>query len=139
MGIICDTSLLIAAEKKRFDLPRFFQAHPNEDFWLTAISAAELLHGVERADTAKRRTERKHFVEGVLKQLPIAPFQLEESRHHARLWAVLEAKGEMIGPHDLLIAATAVRLGYSLATLNRDEFRRIPGLKLVETQSFVLA
>ena len=41
-------------------------------------------------------------------------------------------KGLIIGAHDLQIAATALSLGYSLATLNRDEFSRVPGLELVE-------
>lgn len=139
MGIICDTSLLIAAEKKRFDLASFFLAHPDEEFWVATVTASELLHGVERATDAKRRTERKNFVEGVLKQLAVAPFQLDEARQHARLWALLESKGTMIGPHDLLIAATALSLGHPLATLNQNEFRRVPGLKLVEVNTFVIA
>ena len=139
MGIICDTSLLIAAEKKRFDLASFFLAHPDEEFWVATVTASELLHGVERATDAKRRTERKNFVEGVLKQLAVEPFQLDEARQHARLWALLESKGTMIGRHDLLIAATALSLGHTLATLNQNEFRRVPGLKLVEVNTFVIA
>jgi tRNA(fMet)-specific endonuclease VapC len=138
MGIICDTSLLIAAEKKRFDLASFFLAHPHDEFWLAAVSASELLHGAERATDTKHRTERRNFVEGVLKQLAIAPFGSDEARHHARLWATLESKGTIIGPHDLLIAATALSLGYPLATLNENEFRRVPGLKLIETAAFML-
>jgi predicted nucleic acid-binding protein len=47
MGIICDTSVLIAAEKRRFDLAAFLRAHPDDEFWLAAITASELLHGVD--------------------------------------------------------------------------------------------
>ncbi len=43
----------------------------------------------------------------------------------------------MIGSHDRLIAATALSLGYTLGTLNCDEFSRVPGLVLVE-QSVLL-
>jgi predicted nucleic acid-binding protein len=38
----------------------------------------------------------------------------------------------MIGPHDLLVAATALAGGHALATLNRREFARVPGLVLRE-------
>jgi len=138
MGIVCDTSVLIAAEKRRFDLAAFLRAHPDDEFWLAAITASELLHGVERAVDRKIRTKRKAFVEGVLQQLAVAPFQLEEARQHARLWATLEAKGLIIGPHDLLIAATALTLKHHLATLNLAEFRRVPRLKLVDTGRFML-
>src|SRR6266540_3142705 len=53
-----------------------------------------------------------------------------EARRHADLWAELAKRGRMIGPHDLLIGATALAHGYALATLNRREFRRVPGLVL---------
>ena len=38
---------------------------------------------------------------------------------------------------DLQIAATALRHAFSLATLNQAEFRRVPGLALVDVQPFV--
>jgi predicted nucleic acid-binding protein len=45
----------------------------------------------------------------------------------------------MIGPHDMLIAATALESGHSVATLNRDEFRRVPGLSLTDVKAFIVA
>jgi predicted nucleic acid-binding protein len=44
------------------------------------------------------------------------PFGLPEARRHAELWAALAASGKLIGPHDMLVSATALALGYSLAT-----------------------
>jgi predicted nucleic acid-binding protein len=38
----------------------------------------------------------------------------------------------MIGSNDLLIAATAISLGFALATLNLDEFSQVSGLPLVD-------
>ena len=52
------------------------------------------------------------------------------------IWAELAAQGQMIGPHDLQIAAAALALGHDLATLNIDEFGRVPGLKLLEVTRF---
>ena len=45
--------------------------------------------------------------------------------------ARLEADGRAIGPHDLLIAATALRHGAALVTRDVDEFSRVQGLELV--------
>jgi tRNA(fMet)-specific endonuclease VapC len=61
MGLILDTSVLIAAERARLDLPRLFAAHAEEPFALAAITASELLHGVERAEPGPRR-DRKSVV-----------------------------------------------------------------------------
>lgn len=44
----------------------------------------------------------------------------------------------MIGAHDLLIAATALARGYGVATLNRREFARVPGLHLVSLERFAI-
>ena len=43
----------------------------------------------------------------------------------------LEAAGQPIGPHDLFIAATALRNGAALVTRNVAEFSRVPGLEVV--------
>ena len=45
-----------------------------------AISASELLHGVERARDPAVRQRRGAFVEGVLANVPVIPFGLAEAR-----------------------------------------------------------
>jgi predicted nucleic acid-binding protein len=57
------------------------------------------------------------------------------ARVHADIWAQLTARGEVIGAHDLWIAATALAHGMGLATGNTREFKRIPGLRLVAAPS----
>ncbi len=131
MGLILDSSPLIADEKGKFDL-RAFLATRDDAVVLSAITASELLHGVHRAADARRRQKRLDRVEWVLSKFETIPFTLDEARHHARIWAELASSGKMIGSHDFLIAATALSLGFTLATLNFDEFARVPGLVLVE-------
>lgn len=41
----------------------------------------------------------------------------------------LEAAGTLIGPHDTLIAATALRNETALVTRNTRKFSRVPGLQ----------
>jgi len=137
MGVILDSSVLIAAEKQRLNLTALFAAHKNETFCIAAITAAELLHGVERAKPAARKQTRSRFVEWVLAHVETIDFDLALARQHAIIWAALEAAGMVIGPYDLLIAATAVHYGHPVATLNFSEFRHVPGLRLIDTAPFV--
>jgi len=139
MGLILDTSVLIAAEKGRLDIQQLFAAHEGEPFYIAAITAAELLHGVARAQPSARRRQRSLYVEGVLSQLEPIEFDLSVARRHAEAWAALGKKGGMIGPYDLLIAATALHHGHSVVTLNLGEFRRVPGLRVVDPTQFVSA
>jgi tRNA(fMet)-specific endonuclease VapC len=137
MGVILDSSVLIAAERRRFNLVSLLEAHPTAPFFTTAVTASELLHGCVRASDAATRERRTRFVEGVLQDYAVLPFTLVEAREHARIWADLEARGVLIGERDLLIAAIARTTGHSVATLNRSEFERVPGLVLLDTEGFV--
>lgn len=136
MGLILDTSVLIAAERQQFDLVRLFSAQGEASFFIAAITASELLHGVERAQTAAQKQNRSRFVEAVLAQLEVIDFDLPAARRHAVLWAALEQTGRMIGPHDLLIAATALEHDHTLVTLNGAEFDRVSALRMIDPTPF---
>lgn len=130
MGIIFDTSILIEAERNRFKIDSFISGRENELFGLSIITAAELLHGVHRADSESRRQKRSAFVEKVIELFPVYPFDLKITRVYAKLWSDLLKKGTKISAHDLMIGATAISLGFSIATFNVRHFNRIDGLKL---------
>jgi tRNA(fMet)-specific endonuclease VapC len=132
MGLILDSSVLIAAERGRLRFADFCISLGDEPLFIAAITASELLHGVERAESPALRKKREAFVEALLSRLQILEFDLDVARHHSRLWAELATNGTLIGPHDLQIAATALRHGFSLATLNLDEFQRVPSLTLAD-------
>jgi len=130
MGVIFDTSVLIALERGELDPDRLVQGREQEPFGISVISAAELLHGVHRADTQKRRIKRSSYVEKVLELYAIYPFELGAARIYAEVWATLQRKGVRIGAHDLMIAATAISLGWTVATLDLRDYRKIEGLML---------
>ncbi len=131
MAALIDSSVLIAAERGRLDLDSLLGRFADEPIGLAAITASELLHGVHRANTAVRRRRREAFVEQLLAELPLYPFDVVTARTHASLWAELAAKGTTVGAHDLLIAATAMSLGYGVATHDLRSFPRIPGLEVL--------
>jgi tRNA(fMet)-specific endonuclease VapC len=59
MGLIIDTSLLIAAERGGFDMEAFLEAEtPMEAVFITSLTVSELLHGVYRA-MPERRARRE--------------------------------------------------------------------------------
>ncbi len=132
-----DTSVIVAAERRRLALEPLLAGVAEEPVGLAAITASELLHGCHRAEDPGVRARRFAFVEALLELVPVLDFGLAEARRHAELWAGLASSGTMIGPHDLMIGATALARGYSLATLNTKEFGRIPGLHLLAVERFV--
>ena len=134
MGLILDTSVLIRHERKRRS-GEFEQFTAHGDAYISAITVSELLVGVNLADSEDRRTRRLTFVEGLFTILPVLDFTFETARIHADIYASLRQRGELIGAHDLIIAATALQHGYSLLTSNEREFSRVPGLQVLTTGS----
>jgi tRNA(fMet)-specific endonuclease VapC len=136
-GVVLDTAVLIAAERGVFDMAGYLASLGETPVAVAAISASELLHGVERARDAAVRQRRSAYAEGVLANVPVLPFGLAEARAHARIWAALAAAGTLISAHDLQVAATALVAGSTVATLNDAEFRRVPDLTLATLTPFM--
>jgi predicted nucleic acid-binding protein len=128
---LIDASILIGHERGRFDLERHLGDRPQEEFFLSVVTASELLHGVHRASEPQVRARRAAYVEAILERFPLLPVELATARAHAQVWATLAAAGAMIGPHDLWLAATCIAHGLAMVTANSREFARVPGL-LVE-------
>ncbi len=131
MGAVIDSSVFIAAERGKLDLDRVLHDHGDEPVVLAAVTASELLHGIHRAVESSQRQRREAFVERLLADLPVIPFDLVVARVHARLSAELAARGSPVGAHDLQIAATAMAIGYDVATRDERSFPRIPGLNVL--------
>lgn len=128
MGFLIDSSVLIAAERGKLPLDEVSRRAGTDTVAISAVTASELLHGVHRADTPRRRQRRQRFVEDLLSVLPVLPFDLEVARIHAALWADLAGRGAAVGAHDLLIAATAVAYGLTIATRDKRHFDRFEDL-----------
>lgn len=128
MAILIDTSVLIHAERRGHSLNEAIGKH---DRAISVITASELLHGVRRAKNSATRARRAAFVEHLLAAIEPIPINSTIARAHAEVWAQLESEGNLIGAHDLWIAATALSQGMDVATTNAREFERVPGLSVV--------
>jgi tRNA(fMet)-specific endonuclease VapC len=132
MGVIFDTSVLIGLERASSRLDKLILGREGEAFGISAITVSELLHGVHRADSAKRRIIRAAFVEKINEVFAVFPFELSAARIYAGIWASLAKKGKVIGAHDLIIGATCISLGFSLATLDLRDYGLIDGLNIAK-------
>jgi tRNA(fMet)-specific endonuclease VapC len=130
VAVLIDASILIEVERGQLELEPHVAQRQDEEFFLSVITASELLHGVHRAVHAEVRTKRAAFVEGILERFPLLPVDLATARAHAQVWAELMAAGRMIGPHDLWLAATCIAHGLTIVTANVREFARVPGLQV---------
>ncbi|MEK7668293.1 MAG: type II toxin-antitoxin system VapC family toxin [Gemmatimonadota bacterium] len=137
MGVVLDTSVLVAAERRAVRFEALLESLGEESVAVAAITASELLHGCHRVSDPGVRARRAAFVDALLDAIRVLPFGLPEARRHAELWAGLARTGSAIGPHDMLIAATALAQGHALVTMNQREFSRVPGLRLVATERYL--
>jgi tRNA(fMet)-specific endonuclease VapC len=124
------TVAIITIQRSHAALDVLIAGRGEEPFGISIITSAELLHGVERADTEERKLRRQAFVEKVIEYFPVFPFDLTVSRIYARIWAAVARKGWTVGAHYLIIAATAISLDYTVATANIRDFEKIPVLRM---------
>lgn len=123
--LILDTTILVASERDATAVDSLIG--DDDDVAIAAITAAELLVGVELADR-KRRPARVSFVEELLATLPVEDYGLATARVHARLLAATRRAGTPRGAHDLLIAATAIHTGRIVVTADTRGFADLPDL-----------
>jgi len=131
VGLILDTCVLIYAETNDNAL-NFDKWASFEEVFISVITVSELLMGVQRANTEARKLKRSAFVEAIIREIPIIDFTPEVARIHAAIYGSLAERGQLIGAHDLMIAATAIAHGHALLTGNQGEFMRVPGLTVLE-------
>jgi tRNA(fMet)-specific endonuclease VapC len=117
----------VAAERGRRELDEVIA--DDDDVAIAAISAAELLVGVELAG-ARQRDRREGFVQQALSTLTIEDYTLATARAHSRLLAEVRRSGRPRGAHDLIIAATSVSAERILVTADARGFEDLPGVEV---------
>jgi predicted nucleic acid-binding protein len=135
MGLILDSSVVIAAERRGDTVERFIEQivirTGDQEAALSAIGLTELIHGIYRARTTEMRLRRESFLNELLADLTVYPYTKETAMLAGKLDGEQQGRGVVIPFVDLLIGATALSLGYRLLTGNPRDFQRIPGLSVV--------
>ena len=88
------------------------------------IVAAELRYGAEKKGSPRLSSQ----LQAVLAAIEILPLEPPADGIYGSVRTRLERAGRPIGSNDLLIAAHALALGYTLVTDNEREFARVAGL-----------
>ena len=96
---------------------------------LCSVVKAELYFGVFKSARPKENMEKlRQFAARFIS----VPFDDAAGERYGEIRQVMERKGKLIGPNDLMIASIALSHDMELVTHNTDEFLRVPGLRVVD-------
>ena len=123
-----DTDICIYTIKRKPSsvVNRLEQLKPGE-LAMSAITFAELVNGAKKSKYVEANMERLNDL-GEL--IDVRPFDRQAALFYGSVRSSLEKRGEVIGGNDLLIAAHALSLNWTLVTNNEKEFRRVEGLRV---------
>ncbi len=136
MGLILDSSVLVAAERQGQNARQMLAAVARKiaetDVGISVVTLIELAHGAARADTLDRKTKRRKFIQELLTAMPIYPVTVSLALRTGRIDGENQVRGTRVSLPDLLIGVTALELGYSVGTANLRHFHLIPGLVVLQ-------
>lgn len=127
MRYMLDTNICIYLIKHK--PPQVFeklQEHNPDEICISAVTYAELVHGVEKSKAVERN---RLALTILLSNIEILDFDMKAAEEYGRIRADLEKKGTPIGLLDMMIAGHAKSLGYTVVTNNVGEFKRVEGLQ----------
>jgi predicted nucleic acid-binding protein len=135
MGLILDSSVLVAAERQgqnaRQMLVTIASKITETEIAISAVTLIELAHGVARADTSERKAKRQKFIQELLAAIPVHLVTVPLALRAGQLDGENQAQGIRVPLADLLIGVTALELGYSVGTANVRHFQAISNLTVV--------
>jgi tRNA(fMet)-specific endonuclease VapC len=127
--LLLDTDVCIAVLNRNTRIRPHLEQHVPSSLRISAITLAELRFGVAKSTQPRRAATN---LNALLSKVAVVPFDDAATARYGDLRAVLERRGSPIGPLDTLIAAHALALRWTLVTHNVREFRRVPGLTVVD-------
>lgn len=135
--IVLDTNVVSELMRDRPDerVVTWADAMPSGRLYLTSVTTAELLYGVEKMALGARRAALGAAVADLIMvefDGRVLPFDVQSSPAYARLVADRERRGHPIGMADAMIAAIALAAGADmLATRNTKDFEGV-GLDVID-------
>lgn len=127
MRYALDTNSVIYFLKGSFpELAARMKSYPSRMIVIPEMVRAELLFGVAKS---QQRAENARKLQDFLAPLEKVAFDGQAAEAYAAIRWELEQAGNLIGPNDLVIAATCVAQNATLVTRNTREFERVRGLR----------
>lgn len=122
---VLDTNTLIYFFKDMGNVADNLLSKKPGDIGIPAIVLYELELGIAKSAAPKKRAMQ---LDKLIDTVQILGFSTPEAKASAQIRATLEKQGTPIGPHDTLIAGTALANQGTLVTHNTGEFKRIKKL-----------
>jgi tRNA(fMet)-specific endonuclease VapC len=124
---LLDTDTLVFILRGQQKVLENFDAHLSAPRAMSVVSYGELLCGAFKSQRPVENAAKVRHLGDLMPVVEITPAIIET---YAALRADLEKLGRRIDEFDLIIAATALYLSYTLVTNNERHFCNIPGLIL---------
>lgn len=130
MSFLLDTNILREAVKPKPHpgVHRRITRASADDLYTSAVCMAEIRDWTRGGENPGERWKRVEIC--LLRNVEVLPFALEDALHAGDLLFDLASSGQPISAVDSLIAAAALRHGFTLVTRNVRHFDRIPNLSL---------
>jgi predicted nucleic acid-binding protein len=120
VGLILDTSVIVKAERRGHGvaeiLKQIRETHGESEIGVSVVTIAELTHGVQRCKIEAQRQRSQAFVDDVLATITVYPVTAGIAQRVGVISGQEAARGVTLPFEDLLIGATALQLGFELAT-----------------------
>jgi predicted nucleic acid-binding protein len=135
LGVVLDSSVLIEAERRNRTAAQVIEAVVEKvgtvPIILSAMTVAEVGHGIYRANTPQIRARRRAFLDELKATIPVHTITETTAEIIGRIGGEQAAKGINLPLADLIIGACALELGFAIGTDNSRDFDRIPDLKVI--------
>jgi len=132
MLVLLDTDICIHLINRRPAFERVLRRLSGRSFGeicISAITVSELHYGVAKS---AKRAGNAAALEAFLSRFELLDYPVDAAERYGSVRSQLEVLGKSIGNNDLLIAAHALAIGARVATANKTEFERVPGLKALD-------
>ena len=127
MPFLIDTDIVINSIKGNKKVNQRISEYAAIPKAISIITFGELLYGAKKSI---QRDKNASIVYRLAEIFPIAGITRSTIEAFTDIKMALDLKGERIEDFDLLIAATALSLNYTLVTNNTKHYKRIEGLQL---------
>ena len=133
-GLVVDSSVLVTAERGNLTTPEVIrllrEAGGDVPIIISALTVAELGHGVYHAADKAKSKHRRRFLDDLKQHVLVHPITGATAEIVARIGGEQAAREITVPFGDLIIGACALELDFAVATHNLRHFRLIPGLEV---------
>ena len=125
---LLDTDTVIYSLKGNPFVVENFRIHNKDPKVISVITYGELIYGAQKSERVSRNLAKVHRLRELLPVIDVSCAIMET---FGTIKAEIGRYGTVVNDFDLVIAATAIVMGYCVVTNNVRHFEKVPGLQCV--------